>query len=75
MTGQDADFIETYELEERERRPELITGPLLHEMEVRTRAAVDHLRRNQMQPASEPEKCRRCDVNDLCPASMARASS
>ena len=75
LTGQDANLIETYELEERERRPELITGQLLHEMEARTKAAVEALRQNQMQPVPAPAKCRRCDVNDLCPASMARAGS
>ena len=73
LTGQDADFIETYELEERERRPEPISGQLLHDIEARTRAAVQALRDNRLVPAPEPEKCRRCDVQDLCPASMARA--
>lgn len=75
LTGRDADLIETYELEDRERRPEIITGQLLHEMEARTKAAVDALRQNRMQPMPEPAKCRRCDVNDLCPAGMARAGS
>ena len=75
LTGQDADFIETYELEEREWWPEPITEQLFHEMEVRTRAAVDVLRQNRLQPEPEPEKCRRCDVNDLCPASMAHSDS
>ena len=75
LIGRDADLIETYELEERERRPEIITGQLLHEMEARTKAAVNVLRQNQMRPVPEPAKCRRCDVNDLCPASMAHAGS
>ena len=75
LTGRDADLIETYELEERERRPEIITGQLLHEMEARTKAAVNALRQNQMRPVPEPAKCRRCDVNDLCPASMAHVGS
>ena len=75
LTGQDADLIETYELEERERRPEIISGQLLHEMEARARTAVDALRQNQMQPVPAPAKCRRCDVNDLCPASMAHVGS
>ena len=75
LTGQDADLIETYELEERERRPEIISGQLLHEMEARTRMAVGALRQNQMQPTPAPAKCRRCDVNDLCPASMAHVGS
>ena len=75
LTGRDADLIETYELEERERRPEIITGQLLHEMEARTKAAVNALRQNQMRAVPEPAKCRRCDVNDLCPANMAHAGS
>ena len=75
LTGQDADLIETYELEERERRPEIISGQLLREMEARARTAVDALRQNQMRPMPAPAKCRRCDVNDLCPASMAHVGS
>ena len=39
------------------------------------RAAVDALRQNRMQPVPEPEKCRRCDVNNLCPASLVSAGS
>ena len=73
LTGQDADFIETYELEEGERHAEPVNGALLQDMEARTRVAVDALRQNRMQPAPEPERCLRCDVNDLCPASMAPA--
>ena len=75
LTGQDADFIETYELEARERRPEIISGQLLHEMEARTRAVVEGLRANRLNPVPEPAKCRRCDVNELCPASVARAGA
>ena len=45
--------------------------PLVHEIETRTRAAVEALRSNRLDPMPEPEKSGRCDVQDLCPASMA----
>ena len=73
LTGADADFIATYELEEGERHAEPVNVALLHDMGSRTRGAVDLLRQNRMQPVPEPEKCGRCDVKDLCRASMAHA--
>ena len=50
VDGQDADSIETYELEERERRSEPVNWLLLHDMEARMRAAVDALRHNRCSP-------------------------
>ena len=70
LTGQDADSIETYELKDRERRLQPVSVSLLKEMEARTKAAVDALRGNELPPVPESEKCQRCDVHDLCPASM-----
>lgn len=75
LTGQDAELIETYELEERERRPEIINGQQFQKMEVRTKAAVTALRQNQVHPVPEPTKCRRCDVDNPCCPDMAHTGS
>ena len=71
LTGQDAHFLETYALEERNRDVEYIDDSMLRDISARIKVAVEALRQNRMDPTPEPDKCGCCDVRDLCPASMA----
>ena len=72
LTGENADFVEIYELDERcrDRRP--VNDQLLNDIRDRTLEAVDRLRRLDLRPDPEEQKCGRCEVQDLCPASLAR---
>ena len=71
LTGQDASFIETYALEDRDRAVEAVEEPMLRDLEARIQAAVAGFRENRLEPAPEREKCRGCNVRDLCPAGKA----
>lgn len=71
LTGNDADFVEIYELDERHRKTQRVNEQLISDIRNRTLAAVDRLRKLDLSPQPEREKCRRCDVSSLCPASLA----
>ena len=74
LTGKDAGFMGG-SMNSRKEALGTCEQPLVHEIEPRTRAAVEALRSNRLDPVLEPEKCCRCDVQDLCPASMAGSGS
>ena len=63
LTGENADFVEIYNLDERlpecqrDRRP--VNDQLLNDIRERTLKAVDELRRLDFNPVPEKEKCGR----------------
>ncbi len=66
LTGKRADFVEIYELDERKRKPRSVDADFIDEVKNKVRTAAEALRQNEMPPASEQAKCRKCDYCGMC---------
>ena len=66
LTGRDADFVETYNLEEREERSRRVDDDLIKDVTAAVRDAARALRENRFPPRPLMRTCRRCDLRGLC---------
>ena len=72
LTGRDADFVEIYELEGRQKKPRAVDEGFIDDVRTKTREAATALREMQLIPAPMTQRCRQCDFSALC---SARATS
>ncbi len=68
LTGRDADFVETYILEERKRVPRSVDAEFIEDVKSRVTAAAQALRRGDLKPTPDASKCQECDFCKMCSA-------
>ena len=68
LTGRDADFVEIYELEERNAMPRSVDEEFIDDVRQKTLNAASALRNMQLDPSPTISKCRQCDFSSLCSA-------
>ena len=68
LTGRDADFVEIYELDERNALPRPVDEEFIDDVRQETQKAASALRNMQLDAAPATSKCRRCDFSSLCSA-------
>ena len=69
LTGQDADFVEIYELEERNAQPRAVDEDFIDDVRKKTQDAAVALRKMQLDPEPTVRKCDNCDFSAICSAS------
>lgn len=68
LTGRRADYVEIYELDERERKPRSVDDDFISEVKTKVLDAAQALRRGDLPPTPELGKCRKCDYLGMCSA-------
>lgn len=68
LTGRDADFVEIYELEERNAMPRPVDEEFIDDVRQETQKAASALRNMQLDPSPTISKCGQCDFASLCSA-------
>jgi DNA helicase-2/ATP-dependent DNA helicase PcrA len=71
LTGRRPDYVETYELDERRRKPRSVDDDFIAEVKVKTREAATALRSGALLPAPAAKKCAGCDYRGMCTAGCA----
>lgn len=71
LTGKDADFVETYELDTQTRKPRAVDDDLIADVVGRVKAATQALRSNSFPATPSETQCGRCDFARLCSAAVA----
>lgn len=70
LTGRDADFVETYELDTQTRRARAVDEDLIVEVVERVQNTAASLRTNSFPAHPGERQCGRCDFNKLCVAAV-----
>lgn len=65
LTGQRADFVEIYNLDERKRKPRSVDDDFIEDVKRGVRSAVEALRRADMPKRPEAKKCAACDYRRM----------
>lgn len=68
LTGRDADFVETYELDRQIRKARTVDEDLIQDVTARVHQTAAALRANDFAPAPDETKCSKCDFGRLCSA-------
>ena len=68
LTGSDADFVETYELDTQNRKARAVDDDLISDVVDRVHATAQALRQNSFDPKPNEVQCGRCDFRRLCSA-------
>jgi DNA helicase II / ATP-dependent DNA helicase PcrA len=68
LTGHDADFVETYELDHQRRKARSVDEDLIRDVTHRIHQTAQALRENDFSPAPEARRCATCDFVRLCSA-------
>ena len=68
LTGRDADFVETYELDQQRRKARAVDEDLIRDVTGRIHRTAQALRDNDFAPAPETSRCASCDFGRLCSA-------
>lgn len=66
LTGNDADYVETYELDTQTRKPRAVDGDLIANVVGKVKATADSLRANSFPATPNAIQCGRCDFSRLC---------
>ena len=66
LTGQQADYVEIYELDERRKKPRSVDVDFINDVKSRTYEAAQALRVGEFSPVPEREKCASCDYMGIC---------
>lgn len=66
LTGRRADFVETYNLDERKRKPRAVDDDFLADVRENVRRAASALREGDMPKQPRPKKCAGCDYRRMC---------
>jgi len=69
LTGKDADFVETYELDTQKRKPRAVDEDLIAEVKKRVNSTAKALRANEFPAKPNENKCSRCDFRKMCSSS------
>src|SRR5207244_2628022 len=75
LTGRRPDYVETYELDERKRKPRSVDDEFITEVKTRVRDAADALRTGTLPAVPSPKKCGTCDYRGMCTAGRAVAGT
>lgn len=75
LTGRRPDYVETYELDERRRKPRSVDDDFMSEVKTKVRDAAAALRTGALLTAPAPRKCRTCDYRGMCTAGRAAAAT
>ena len=68
LTGRRPDYVETYELDERRRKPRSVDDEFIEDVRQKTGAAARSLRASDLPPTAAAEKCTSCDYLRMCTA-------
>ena len=71
LTGRRADYVETYELDQRKRKPRSVDDDFIADVKIKVREAAEALRTNDLPATSSPKKCKACDYRGMCTAGRA----
>lgn len=71
LTGRDADFVETYELDQQRRKARAVDDQLIQNVTNEVHRTAQALRENQFVAAPERTRCTKCDFARLCPSTAA----
>ena len=71
LTGQPADYVEIYELDEGKRKPRSVDDEFIEEVQSKIQEAADALRTSKLPAAPAPRKCTTCDFRGMCTAGRA----
>lgn len=66
LTGKDADFVETYELDTQTRKPRAVDADLIADVVAKVKSAANGLRSNAFPATPNVVQCGRCDFSKLC---------
>lgn len=66
LTGKDADYVETYELDTQKRKPRAVDGDLIADVVGKVKATANALRANSFPATPNTIQCGRCDFSRLC---------
>lgn len=69
LTGTAADYVEIYELREREPKVRPVDDDFIADVKERTKNAADALREMRLDPTPSRSRCGNCDFSRLCSAS------
>jgi DNA helicase-2/ATP-dependent DNA helicase PcrA len=71
LTGRRPDYVETYELDERKRKPRSVDDDFIADVKTKVRDAAEALRTARLPTVPEPRKCGACDYRGMCTAGRA----
>jgi DNA helicase-2/ATP-dependent DNA helicase PcrA len=71
LTGRRADYVETYELDQRKRKPRSVDDDFIADVKIKVREAAEALRTNDLPATSSSKKCKACDYRGMCTAGRA----
>lgn len=66
LTGEQADYVEIYELDERKKKPRSVDIDFINDVRSRTFEAAQALRVGEFLPAPKRDKCANCDYLGFC---------
>ena len=66
LTGQQADYVEIYELEERKKKPRAVDVDFIKSVKEKTQEAAKALREVNFVPNPREDKCPQCDYLTIC---------
>lgn len=66
LTGRDADYVEIYNLDERQKNPRSVDEGFIDEVRIKVRAAAEDLRANRLAAKPRGASCGSCDFAGLC---------
>ena len=69
-TGRDADYVETYELDEGNKKPRSVDEEFMNDVVEKTFEAADSLRAGKFEARPERSRCRSCDQRPICSAAV-----
>lgn len=75
LTGHRADYVETYELEERKRKPRSVDDDFLNDVKTNIRHAAESLRSGKFPALPAVKKCHDCDYCGMCTAGRAATAT
>lgn len=70
LTGKDADYVETYELDTQTRKPRAVDEDLIANVVAKVKKTADALRANSFPATPNAIQCGRCDFSRLCTSSI-----
>ena len=71
LTGRRPDYVETYELDERKRKPRSVDDDFIADVKAKVRDAAKALRTSTLTTVPAPKKCGSCDYHGMCTAGRA----
>ena len=66
LTGEKADFLEIYNLDNSEQERQRVTDSLMTDVVTNIKDAANNIRKNNLPRKCEKEKCKNCYLNYLC---------